>query len=312
MKRIERFDLIDKTARELQARMTYTDIDVYLGGFGLDTNKETSNVNSKWIYSKELLADSKDAILFQIAEELKIKHDYIVLSNVEAPESNFWLPNHFRLFLSHISDFKVKTAQLQNALRNYGIAAFVAHEDIQPTKEWLEEIEKALFSMDALVAILTPGFNESKWTDQEVGVAVGRDVLIIPIRKGLDPYGFIGKYQGLQGQGKTIGQVADFIFQILANHQKTKGKIAEALADQILTSNNIQNATNKLELLEQIEALPERHLEKIRNNVTSNKIFTEEADVFVNALNKMLEERKMQLLGDILPVDEVFDDDIPF
>ena len=54
--------------------------------------------------------------------------------------------------------------------------------------------------MDALAAILTPGFNESKWTDQEVGVAVGRGSLIIPIRKGMNPYGFIGKYQGMQGK----------------------------------------------------------------------------------------------------------------
>ena len=56
--------------------------------------------------------------------------------------------------------------------------------------------------MDALIAILTPGFNESKWTDQEIGVAIGRKVPIVPIRIGLDPYGFIGKYQALQGAGR--------------------------------------------------------------------------------------------------------------
>jgi hypothetical protein len=39
MKQIERLSLIDKIGRELQSRMTYTDIDAYLKGFG-----ETFNV----------------------------------------------------------------------------------------------------------------------------------------------------------------------------------------------------------------------------------------------------------------------------
>jgi len=58
--------------------------------------------------------------------------------------------------------------------------------------------------MDALLALLTPGSNESKWTDQEVGVAVGRRVPVIPIRIGIDPYGLIGKYQAVREQGKKF------------------------------------------------------------------------------------------------------------
>ena len=46
-------------------------------------------------------------------------------------------------------------------LEPYGISAFVAHEDIKPTKEWEVKIEKALFSMNALCSILTPEFNKS-------------------------------------------------------------------------------------------------------------------------------------------------------
>ncbi len=311
MKRIDRLNLIDRIARELQARMSYSDIDTYLSGFGVDTSKQTSGVNSKWVYSKELLADSKDEVLFEIADELEVEHDYATPSNLDSVDSRFWLAGHFRLFLSHISSFKQRTAQLQNTLTRYGISAFVAHEDIEPTKEWLIEIEKALFSMDALVAILTPGFNDSKWTDQEVGVAVGRDVLIIPIRKGLDPYGFIGKYQGMQAQGKTIGQVADAIFQILANHSKTKGKMAGSLVDQILLSSSEQVAVDKLNLVRRIETLPERHLEKLREGTPSNKILIE-SDVFVAALNEMLEEREMQPLVVGPTAEEMFDDDIPF
>ncbi|HEJ9628825.1 MULTISPECIES: hypothetical protein [Proteus] len=34
------------------------------------------------------------------------------------------------------------------------------------------------------------------------------------LRKCLDPYGFIGKYQGIQAQGKSIGHVAEAIFNV--------------------------------------------------------------------------------------------------
>ena len=53
--------------------------------------------------------------------------------------------------------------------------------------------------MDALVALLTENFHDSNWTDQEVGVAIGRDVPVITIRMGTDPYGLMGKWQALSG-----------------------------------------------------------------------------------------------------------------
>jgi len=312
MKRIDRIKLVDRIGRELQSTMTYSDIKVYLSEFGVDTDiSTTDNGGSKWVYVKDLLANESEKTVFKIADELEIDHGYTYQTAVEIPDSKFWQPNHFRLFLTHLSTFKVKTAQLQNTLKEYGISSFVAHKDIEPTKEWQDEIEKALFSMDALAVILTPKFNESKWTDQEVGVAVGRGVLIIPIRKGMDPYGFIGKYQGMQGEGKTIRQVADSVFRILSNHPKTKEKIAGALVDQITLANNAEDAAGKLTLLRNFEALPQKHLEKIRENCKENKIIIGSTE-FVELLNEILEEREIDPLIFAVTHDSSFDDDIPF
>jgi hypothetical protein len=105
----------------------------------------------------------------------------------------------FRIFLSHISQFKVETSELRNRLKLFGISCFVAHKDIQPTKEWQDEIELALASMDGFVALLTDKFHESSWTDQEVGFAFARRVPIVAVKLGKDPYGFIGKFQALTG-----------------------------------------------------------------------------------------------------------------
>lgn len=105
--------------------------------------------------------------------------------------------DEFRLFLSHKSDVKKETAALGERLRLFGVSCFVAHVDIHPTKEWQDEIESALASMDGFVALLTDKFHESYWTDQEVGFAFARGVPIVAVRLGRDPYGFIGKFQGL-------------------------------------------------------------------------------------------------------------------
>ena len=292
--------------------MTYSDIKLYLSEFGVNTDiPTTDNGGSKWVYVKDLLANVAEKTIFEIADELDIDHGYTYQSAIEIPDSKFWNPNHFRLFLSHSSTFKAKTAQLQRTLIEYGISSFVAHEDIEPTKEWQDEIENALNSMDALAAILTPKFNESNWTDQEVGVAVGRGVLIIPIRKGMNPYGFIGKYQGMQGEGKTIKQVADSVFDILSNHPKTKGKYASDLVDQITLAGNAEKAKEKLILIRKFEALPQEHLEKTRENCKGNIIITSSTD-FIELLNEMLKERDMDPLVIAEADDSIFNDEIPF
>jgi len=108
-----------------------------------------------------------------------------------------WGDSGYRVFLSHKSKVKTETSKLKESLQLFGVSAFVAHKDIRPTKEWRDEIENALATMDALVALMTDGFHDSDWTDQEIGYAFGRGVPIIALRMGTDPYGFIGKFQAL-------------------------------------------------------------------------------------------------------------------
>lgn len=312
MRNIDRLKLIDSIGRKLQSSMSYSDIDVYLKGFGIDANAKAQgkSFGSKWVYSKEVLSDELEDIIISIADELEIDHPFTITKRVDLSDSKFWLPNHFRLFLTHLSSFKAQTSSLQKALRHYGISGFVAHEDIEPTKEWLIEIEKALFSMDALATILMPGFHESSWTDHEVGVAVGRDVLVIPIRRGLDPYGFIAKYQGLQATNKTVGQVASAIFNILLSNAKTKGKMIDCLIDQFLLSGTVEDANRWLKHIGTVVTLPQRHGEKIIENYSSNNFISSNEDIR-NSTNELLKSQGMNLLSEV--VKDVFaNDEIPF
>jgi nucleoside 2-deoxyribosyltransferase len=117
-----------------------------------------------------------------------------------------WGEGGYRVFLSHKSEMKVQTSELKERLKVFGVSAFVAHEDIHPTQAWQDEIENALASMDAFVAVMTENFHESDWTDQEVGYAVARGVPIIAAKLGRDPYGFIGKFQAMRTTWKSCAE----------------------------------------------------------------------------------------------------------
>lgn len=271
MKRLEKINLIDIIGRELQSRMTFSEIDVYFTEYGIPTDHNPS-ANSKWVYVKEVLAGVDDEIVLEIANELEIDHPVVSkIPIVKDEEATFWQPGHFRLFMSHLSVHKKTVGSLKRSLEKYGISSFVAHEDIEPTKLWEKEIEKGLFSMDALCAILMPGFKESNWTDQEVGVAIGRGVLVIPVRKEMDPYGFIGKFQGFQANNKSIGEVAKGIFKILSTHEKTRSKLINKLVDLFLMSNNAEEAYYRLVALKLIKDLPEDKVDKLSEEIVKNK-----------------------------------------
>jgi hypothetical protein len=146
----------------------------------------------------------------------------------EPAQARIWEPNKFRVFLSHKSSVKVNTAALKDSLALFGISCFVAHEDIHPTKEWMDEIESALFSMDALVALMTDDFHDSDWTDQEVGVAMGRSVPIISVKLGrLNPYGFIGRFQALPCTWENAPME---LIKLLICHEKMKEAYISALS----------------------------------------------------------------------------------
>lgn len=310
MRVLDRLSLIDRVSRELQGRMSYGEIDTYLKAYGVDTKRPTSGVNSKWVYSKELLAEEPDSVVLRIADELGVAHNYTVAEPGRTIEATFWEPLHFRLFLSHLSAFKRSTSVLQSALRPYGISSFVAHVDIEPTREWQSEIEAGLLSMDALAAILMPGFKESNWCDQEVGMAVGRGVLVIPIIRGLNPYGFISKYQGLQGSGKTIAEVAREVFRILATSPRTRSRMLSCLVETTLQAGSPEAAHVKLGHLSPVEDLPAALLERLREGAASSASVS--SPVPLGTLNKLLQKNGLKPAPAAEATAVVEDDDIPF
>lgn len=254
MKAAEKVEKIKNIASVLTLA-SWSEIDLIFRQFGIPIPADWSG--DKYDYILHNLEDARSANLTEL-------FDYLVGNNNSGAKfNNVWKKGVFNLFLSHISEDKNYVSDVKLKLKKYAIESFVAHEDIEPTKEWMSEIESALETCDALVAFLSPDFHKSNWTDQEIGFCVKRRVLIIPVKMELDPYGFISKYQALQGRKKKASELADDIFDILLTHDLTSSKMGESLVIQFENSDTFLEAKSNIELLEKIKRWTPQLLNRI-------------------------------------------------
>jgi len=163
-----------------------------------------------------------------------------VPSDIEV--QRIWPNGLFRLFLSHVSAHQAAVAELKKYLRVRGVDAFVAHMDIEPSLEWQEEIELALRSMHALAALITPDFHDSNWTDHEVGWALGRGLLVLPVRLPNVPYGFAGKVQGVKGNLDNPEALSIRITEVLLANQQTHNEMRRGLVSAFCASGSFMTA----------------------------------------------------------------------
>jgi hypothetical protein len=224
MRATDRLQLLERIGTELQRRYTFTEIDAFFAAVGIKT-RDFEHGSSKRLYAKEVLAYVPEPEVLQVAAELDLVPSGAPPQTSEPP-ANWKGTAQFRLFISHISKDKLIATRLKEALSRYNISGFVAHEDIHPTLAWQHEIERALHTMDAMVAVHTSGFSASYWTQQEIGFALGRGVKIISFKYGEDPTGFIGKHQALPRLKRTADQIAEEINRLLEADPRTRDRLA--------------------------------------------------------------------------------------
>ncbi|HXJ02720.1 MAG TPA: toll/interleukin-1 receptor domain-containing protein [Micropepsaceae bacterium] len=260
-----RIKLLTAVANHL-ATEEWSIIDLTLSQFRLPTTDSWSG--SKDAYVIQMARSADDDTLIGLAEHCGIPIEHgVVQPNVQAA---FWKPDQFRLFLSHLATYKKFSSELQQALGEYGIAAFVAHKDINPTAEWQNEIELALSTCDALAALLHPGFHESKWTDQEIGFVMGRAMPVFSVTLGETPYGFIGKTQAFNGIGKTAIALAREIFDALRKNKQTQDRMAEIIVTLFENSSSFDAAKSGMTYLEELTVWKTGFAKRIREAAENN------------------------------------------
>lgn len=161
----------------------------------------------------------KDGDLFGIIDELPAERPAYTGSEVSEDIMNrLWGHKsraHYRVFLSHSAQDKSCTTKIAGELAKLGHRTFVAHDDIQATREWRDEIVHALSTMTHFVGLITDDFHSRVWTDQEVGYAFCRkDVKRIFVKlSSADPKGLAGFEQAIPG-GPNI---ADRIQEVMTD-----------------------------------------------------------------------------------------------
>ncbi len=151
----------------------------------------------------------KDVDLFDVTTRLlhKAGNVPVVLSGAEM--NRVWGAGHHRkklVFLSHRAAYRRQVARVREHLENHGLQCFVAHEDINPSEIWQNEILNALNTMHVFVGFVTDDFHGGGWPDQEVGYAYQRGVPRVFVKlEGADPIGLVAREQALTTSWERAG-----------------------------------------------------------------------------------------------------------
>ena len=263
----QRINAINDIAAHLSLE-GWTTIDLTLKQFSLPISDTWSGDMNSYVIDK--IENAKDALLTEMAQHFGIDGYISDVGQSETSDPPFWEEGKLKVFISHLTGSKDQASQIKNSLSPYGMSGFVAHSDIELTLEWQIEIESALSTCDLLVAVLHPGFVESRWCDQEVGYALGRGVPVFTVKCGLDPYGFVSRFRAFNGNGKTSSQIAKELFEASIVHKLLQKRMAGILMDRFTSSGTFSAAKNRIGYLENLKVWENSFSDRLKEALIEN------------------------------------------
>lgn len=167
-------------------------------------------------------------------------------------------------FLSYNSKDRLLARHIKERLEYLGISVFLAHSDIEGGDRWERAIIDKIRGCDVVLALLTPKFRRSKWTDHEAGMGIGASKHIIPLSvHGTKPYGFIARYQALPLRPKKIVKSCKEIVLAMKRKRKLKEKVQNSFIESLVKSGSYFEANEKSELLEELGPYSGRQVDRI-------------------------------------------------
>lgn len=236
-----------------------------LGHLKSDINKCVGAVSDEYIDSIYL------ELFDENSNECKLAIKPFKQITVNPDSLNIWKPGYLRLFISHRDEFKKEANQLAIALEEYGVSSFVAHDTIEPMAEWQHEIIKALFSMEVMLTFITDNFSDSHWTNQEIGVAIGRGIPIIPVKlQEKDPHAFISSIQAIRGDISNPQKSAETIYKVLIDKLNQENRIKKSVLQAFLTVNEFKDVPSRFKKLQQIKTITDSDIQSIIDGFANN------------------------------------------
>jgi hypothetical protein len=155
-----------------------------------------------------------------------------------------------RVFLSYSNEDKLIAGKIKHSLGDlFGIDVFLAHEDIEPSTEWQEEIIKELKACHVLLPIITSNFYHSPWANQEVGFALARGIPIVPIHAGEIPCGFIARYQALKYDEPEGTNTCKALANIIVKQRQLRSLFLDKVIENFGKSDSFTEAARRTEIV---------------------------------------------------------------
>lgn len=174
-----------------------------------------------------------------------------------------------RIFISYSTRDKEAVGALKQHLELFGFEVFIAHDDIGAGLEWQDEIITHLERSDVFVPVLTGRFHDSEWTDQEVGMALALNKLIIPVKISVTPYGFMGRFQALKS-GAYPQQIASGIVDTIMSSDSFKNSMRVFFIKRLHESLSFQEAKVRSRLLSQFSGFTREDIALLYHAVNDN------------------------------------------
>lgn len=218
---------------------------------------------------------------------------------------NISFPKSIRIFFSYSNKDRKIVGELKNHLKVIGFEIFLAHEDINPSLEWPDEIIKNLKECDIFIPYLTENFKESEWTDQETGVAISEGKFPIALQVNFPPYGFIKNIQGLKFNPDNIEDMAIEIVKTITNSKKF-GNLKEFFIEQFVNSKSFITAEKRARILylyndfsnEQVEFICKKSIEnnQIYGSFGAKRFLRE----FLLRYKEIIDQNDYETLGELI------------
>lgn len=309
MKPGERIRFIKECAESLLTR-PLPEAQLILDQFGFQTWDPDSGFDSieHIDYFIQLVKDGGDTDILALHEYVSGEDAAPGVSVSNRP----WGSLPVSLFLSHHHDQRFEVGEVKRILSTrYGIDAFVAHDDIHPSKQWREVIKAGLTTCHALAAFLHPNFHGSQWCDQEVRWAMGRGVPIIPIRcDGAERRdGFMEERQDLTFVAGGEWQIARQLLEIIIADPRTNGVGVKALAEAFVNSGSYDSTRWLWTLLEHQPHIDSEQLRRLEYAIASNRQVYEAVlgeDTIPDLLNGLIDRSEPPESGSDRPYDPPF------
>src|ERR1700740_414160 len=84
-------------------------------------------------------------------------------------------------FMSYQTEDRHMATAVAQLLMSLGVGCFMAHEHIEVSVQWRDEILRQIGLADLFVPILSQRYYASIWCKQESGIAAFRRMTIIPL-----------------------------------------------------------------------------------------------------------------------------------